>query len=81
MDDPASEDNFLLQPKDEVIIYNRDFFEPDRSVSIDGAVNKPGTLKLLEDMKIRDLILQAGGLREDASPTRGELYDGKPRGN
>jgi protein involved in polysaccharide export with SLBB domain len=71
---PSSEDNVLLQTKDEVIIYNKDFFEPDRTVSIDGAVNKPGTFKLLENMKIRDLILQAGGLRIDASQIRGELY-------
>ena len=74
LDDPASPDNLALQPKDEIIIYNRDYFEPGRSVTIDGAVTKPDTFKLLEDMKIRDLILRAGGLREDASPTRGELY-------
>jgi polysaccharide export outer membrane protein len=70
----ASADNIALQPKDQVVIYNKDFFEPDRTISIDGAVTKPGTYKLLENMKIRDLVLQAGGLRDDASPVRGELY-------
>jgi polysaccharide export outer membrane protein len=74
LDAPSSADNLALQSKDEVIIYNRDFFEPDRTVSVDGAVNKPGSFKLLENMKIRDLVLQAGGLRIDASPIRGELY-------
>jgi polysaccharide biosynthesis/export protein len=70
----ASADNIALQPKDQVVIYNKDFFEPDRSVTIDGAVTKAGTYKLLENMKIRDLVLQAGGLSDDASPVRGELY-------
>jgi polysaccharide biosynthesis/export protein len=70
----ASADNIALQPKDQVVIYNKDFFEPDRTVSIDGAVTKSGTYKLLDNMKIRDLVLQAGGLSDDASPVRGELY-------
>jgi protein involved in polysaccharide export with SLBB domain len=74
LDSSASESNLILQPKDEVVIYNTDFFEPDRIVSIDGAVTKANTFKLLENMKVRDLILEAGGLREDASPTRGEIY-------
>jgi polysaccharide biosynthesis/export protein len=81
LDDPASSENRLLQPKDEVIIYNRDYFEPGRSVTIGGAVTNPDTFKLLEDMKIRDLILRAGGLREDASPARGELYRRKTDGH
>lgn len=81
LDDPASPDNLSLQPKDEIIIYNRDFFEPGRTVTIDGAITKPDTFKLLEDMKIRDLVLRAGGLREDASPTRGELYRRKTDGH
>jgi polysaccharide biosynthesis/export protein len=75
LDTPSSAANNLpLEPKDEIIIYNKDFFEPDRSVSIDGAVTKPGTFKLLDNMKIRDLVLQAGGLRLEASRKRGELY-------
>jgi protein involved in polysaccharide export with SLBB domain len=75
LDTPSSASNNLpLESKDEVVIYNKDFFEPDRNISIDGAVTKPGTFKLLENMKIRDLILQAGGLRLEASRIRGELY-------
>lgn len=74
LESPSSTDNLPLQPKDEVVIYNRDFFEPNRTISVDGSVNKPGSFKLLENMTIRDAILQAGGLRIDASPLRGELY-------
>lgn len=74
LENPESEQNILLQERDQIVIYNRDFFEPDRSVSIEGAVTKEGKYKLLNDMKIRDLILQAGGLSDEASPVRGELY-------
>jgi len=74
LDDPSSDENIVLEPYDQIIIYNRDFFDPDRTVSIDGAVTVSGTQKLLENMTIRDLVLQAGGLKDDASVERGELY-------
>lgn len=81
IENPSSNDNLLLKRKDQVVIYNRDFFEPDRTVSIGGSVTSPGTFKLLENMKIWDLILQAGGLRDEASPFRGELYRRKMQDN
>jgi polysaccharide export outer membrane protein len=74
MEDHSSADNITLKPRDEVIVYSRDYFEPDRTVAIDGAVTNPGREKLLENMKVRDLIIKAGGLTEDASPQHGEIY-------
>ena len=74
LDDSLSTDNLTLKPKDQIVIYNRDFFEPVRTVYIEGAVTYPGEYKLLNNMTIRDLILQAGGLTEEASPIRGEIY-------
>ncbi|MFP4164726.1 MAG: SLBB domain-containing protein [Chitinispirillaceae bacterium] len=67
-------DNLKLQEQDEIIIYHKDYFRPNRSVNIDGAVTTPGKYKLLDNMTVRDLILQAGGLSDEASPRRGELY-------
>ncbi|HUI91233.1 MAG TPA: SLBB domain-containing protein [Chitinivibrionales bacterium] len=74
LDDHASDQNIPLQPRDEVVIYSRDYFEPERNVTIDGAVTNPGQQKLLENMKVRDLIIKAGGLAEEASPQHGEIY-------
>jgi len=74
LEDLHSSENLILQPGDKIIIYHSDYFEPDRSVSIEGSITSPGKYKLLENMKLRDLILQAGGLSEDASTIRGELY-------
>jgi polysaccharide biosynthesis/export protein len=72
--DHASSDNISLQPRDEVIVYSRDYFEPDRTVTIDGAVTNPGSQKLLDNMKVRDLVIKAGGLTDEASPNHGEIY-------
>jgi protein involved in polysaccharide export with SLBB domain len=74
LDDAASDDNLLLEEQDEIIIYPQDYFTPDRNVSIDGSVTTEGTYRILDNMTIRDLILQAGGLSDDASEQRGELY-------
>lgn len=74
MEDHASADNLQIQSKDVVMVYSRDYFEPDRTVTIGGAVTTPGIQKLLENMKIRDLIIKAGGLLEESSTERGELY-------
>jgi len=71
---PGSDENVVLEPYDRIVIYHREYFDPDRTVSIEGAVTVPGTQKLLENMTVRDLILQAGGLKDDASVERGELY-------
>jgi protein involved in polysaccharide export with SLBB domain len=74
LEDGASADNVPLEEHDQIIIYDSDYFNPDRNVSIDGAVTVPGSYKLLDNMTVRDLILQAGGLSDDASTERGELY-------
>jgi protein involved in polysaccharide export with SLBB domain len=74
LQNPSSEANEQLKPYDNIIIYHRDYFEPDRTVSIGGAVTNPGKYRLLDNMRVKDLILQAGGLTDAASSNRGELY-------
>ncbi len=71
---PNSLENLALKPLDNIVIYNQDYFQPDRTVSIGGSITKPGVYKLLENMSIKDLVLEAGGLKDDASTDRGELY-------
>ena len=74
LSDAASPDNAPLEDQDQLIIYNSDYFNPDRSVMVEGAVTAPGAYKMLDNMTVRDLILQAGGLSDEASGERGELY-------
>ncbi|HON09253.1 MAG TPA: SLBB domain-containing protein [Chitinispirillaceae bacterium] len=74
LENPGSSDDLQLMERDHIVIYHKDFFEPDRSVYIDGAITNPGKYKLLSNMNVRDLILQAGGLKDEASPLKGEIY-------
>jgi protein involved in polysaccharide export with SLBB domain len=74
LENPGSDDDLLLEEQDEIIIYPLDYFTPERTISIDGSVTTPGIYKILENMTIRDLVLQSGGLSDDASKQRGELY-------
>jgi len=74
IENKSSPANMALQARDAIMIYSRDYFEPERTVFIGGAVTNSGKQKLLENMKIRDLIIKAGGLLEEASKERGELY-------
>ncbi|MBD3390384.1 MAG: hypothetical protein GF418_00075 [Chitinivibrionales bacterium] len=74
LENAESPANIGLRPYDNIIVYNRDYFEPDRFVTIGGAVTNPGTYRLLANMHVKDLILQAGGLTDAASTERGELY-------
>ncbi len=65
--------NLELESEDSVTVYKQDYFFPEQTVSIAGAVRKPGTYLRLEKMTVVDLVVKAGGLTEDASKTNWEL--------
>ncbi|ARA93324.1 hypothetical protein AWN76_009220 [Rhodothermaceae bacterium RA] len=57
----------LLRPEDEIRVYPARVERiTDRTVSISGAVEAPGTFRFRDNMTLEDLILQAEGFREDA---------------
>jgi polysaccharide export outer membrane protein len=60
----------LLNPKDEVDIYNLDDIRDLPSVAVNGEVRLPGRFVLSPDMKVSDLVYMAGGLRDDAYQDR-----------
>jgi protein involved in polysaccharide export with SLBB domain len=66
-------DNLVLAEDDEVIVFSRTDFRSDRYVTIAGAVRKPGRLTFNDGMTIRDAILLADGLREDAYLSSAEV--------
>lgn len=59
--------DFPLQEDDEITVYSRTEFRPERYVAIVGVVGKSGRYAWREGMTLRDLVLQAGGLAEGAS--------------
>jgi len=63
-----SSENVYLQNLDQVKIYSIHDFRQPEFVYILGEVNKPGKYELIDSMTVADLILQAGGFTDRASP-------------
>ncbi|GBD32965.1 Polysialic acid transport protein KpsD [bacterium HR33] len=62
---PYPED-IALQEYDIVTIYGREEFRNERTVSIGGMVNRPGTYPYRNGMTLRDLVMMARGLKDGA---------------
>jgi protein involved in polysaccharide export with SLBB domain len=66
------EKNLALEPRDTLVVYSlKDMFRPD-SVSIGGAVLRPGYYPYYEEMDAKDLVLLAGGYL--AQSKKGSLF-------
>jgi protein involved in polysaccharide export with SLBB domain len=57
---------FALEPRDEIVVSSIWDLRDEHSVSIYGAVRRPGQYELRERMTLGDLLLQAGGATEYA---------------
>ncbi len=69
----AVTDDITLQEDDEIEIFSRTSFRPSRWIAVTGAVLAAGQIPYREGMTIRDAILQAGGLSEDALINEAEI--------
>jgi protein involved in polysaccharide export with SLBB domain len=67
------DNNLKLQEFDELRIFSRDQMEEIPEVRISGAIQQPGAYRLFEGMTVRDLVLAAGNLGEDAYLADAEL--------
>ena len=65
--------DLLLQEDDEITIFSRTSFRPDRYVVVTGAVLKAGRVPYTEGMTLRDAVLQVGGVTEDALLTEAQI--------
>jgi polysaccharide biosynthesis/export protein len=59
-------EDIALQDEDEIRLFSRTTFRPEPMVAIVGAVRRPGRVPFREGMTVRDAILLADGLTEDA---------------
>ena len=59
-------DDLVLEDQDEIRIFSRTTFRPEKYVAIVGAVRRPGRVPYREGMTMRDVILLADGLTQDA---------------
>ena len=62
-----------LQNEDVVFIPTQEELRKERTFSISGAVMNPGTFEYADNTTIEDLIVQAGGLKDQASLRRVEV--------
>lgn len=75
-------EEFTLQDKDRLVIHSIKEYKPEKKVSIDGEVQKPGAYPLAEGMTVRDLVFASGNLKESAylfsaELSRFDISDGK----
>lgn len=74
--------NIPLQNLDRVIVYAYQEKAPVAHVNIRGAVQKPGTYRLYDGMRVKDLIFMAGNLTANAyleEATLSRIVSGKQR--
>ncbi|WP_303702145.1 SLBB domain-containing protein, partial [Flexistipes sinusarabici] len=69
----AGQNDFYLQDSDQLYIYDWKQFHPDKTVKITGEVNKPGEYTYSEEMGLKDLIILAGNVRDNAYLTKAEV--------
>jgi protein involved in polysaccharide export with SLBB domain len=58
--------DLVLQDEDEITVFGRTAFRPERFVTVTGAVREPGEVPYRDGMTLRDAVLLAEGLTEDA---------------
>lgn len=74
LQNPASESNIILLPKDRIFIYFKDSYVDESFVKVDGAVRNPGEFLYNPSLTLKDALLLAGGLRREASRDRVDIF-------
>jgi protein involved in polysaccharide export with SLBB domain len=67
LNNPGSSNNYLLKKEDELIVPSSFEFEEISSVEVNGEVLNPGQFPYVRKMRLYDLIIQSGGLKESAA--------------
>jgi len=67
--DPSNSQNIILQNKDKIEIWSKERFADDAEITVAGSVRDEGKFPFdaSRQIRLRDAILLAGGLRRDAS--------------
>jgi protein involved in polysaccharide export with SLBB domain len=69
----AVDDDFMLQENDEITVFSRSDFRPERYVTVTGAIQRSGRYPFHDGMTMRDLVLMASGLEESAYLAEAEI--------
>ncbi len=79
VEQPAA--SLSLRPYDEVYIYYRREVTPITDVQVRGPVQQPGKYEWAADMRVRDLVVQAGGVKDNAYLKQARLLRLQPSGD
>lgn len=66
LNNPGSEADILLNERDEIKIFENDFFIDKYPITIKGEVRNPTVIRAQKGMTLRDGVIYAGGLKESA---------------
>lgn len=77
-DNPSPANDAVLREGDQVTVFSRAEFRPRRYVTVQGAVRKPGVVVFSDSMTLRDAVLLAGGLTDNAYLLEAELSRVRP---
>ncbi len=66
-------DDVLLQKNDKVIIKSNSELQENRTIQIDGEINKPSMIPFTENLDVSEAVFLAGGFKEGANAKRIEI--------
>ena len=74
IDNPESESNIVLFPKDNLNVLSKSDFANEYPVHIYGSIKKPGKYKFGNEMTLQDLLILSGGFETAALNQQVELH-------
>jgi len=72
--DKGSAENILLEPNDQLVVFSQNNFRDKSTVTIGGAVRKPGEFPYHESLTLKDILLLSGGLKREAATDRIDVF-------
>ncbi len=72
--DKGSVENILLEPNDQLVVFSQNNFRDKSTVTVGGAVRKPGEFPYHESLTLKDVLLLSGGLKREAATDRIDVF-------
>lgn len=74
MRDKGAPENVLLEPNDQLMVFSQNNFRDKSTVTVGGAVRKPGEFPYHESLTLKDVLLLSGGLKREAATDRIDVF-------
>lgn len=74
LSNPGSAANVILMPNDKLVVYSKNYYTDHTFIQLSGAVRKPGEYTYDPSLKLKDVLLLAGGLKREAAMDRIDIY-------